>query len=375
MEAVQPAGTAFFHDEKCLWHSGKPHALIFQVGGWVQPPTGSAYAESPDSKRRLKSLIDVSGLASALHVTTAPMAEQPDLLRVHPADYLARFAELSAAEGGDIGFEASFGPGGYDIARLSAGLAIAAVDSVLSGSFRNAYALSRPPGHHCLPDRGMGFCLLANIAIAVERAIAEHKLSRTAIIDWDVHHGNGTEAIFYQRPDVFTISLHQDRCFPVDSGKLGDRGTGRGNGYNLNVPLLPGGGHQSYVDAMEMVVLPALRGYRPELIVVACGYDANGFDPLARMMAHSETYRWLMQSTMQVADEVCDGKLAVVHEGGYSEAYVPFCGHALIEALSGRRTEVADPALALLAGAQPGSEFIQLQRQLLAAQARQLNLT
>lgn len=318
--------------------------------------------------------MDVSGLTSSLKVSSAPPVERQVLLRVHTSNYMHRFAELSAVGGGEVGPEASFGPGGFEIARLSAGLVVGAVEAVLAGFSRNAYALSRPPGHHCLRDQGYGFCLLANIAIAVEKAIAERKLSRVAVIDWDVHHGNGTEAIFYERPDVFTISLHQDRCFPPDTGAAADRGAGRGEGYNLNVPLLAGGGHQTYVDAMEMVVLPAVRKYRPELIVIACGYDANNFDPLSRMMAHSETYRWMMKQVMAVADDVCEGRVVVAHEGGYSEAYVPFCGHALIEALADHRTEVADPALQLIVEQQPGPEFVELQKSMLATQAKALGL-
>ncbi len=195
-----------------------------------------------------------------------------------------------------------------------------------------AYALCRPPGHHAASDLAAGFCFFNNAALAAELMTRAGK--RVAVLDIDVHHGNGTEAIFYERPDVLTISLHQERCYPTDSGAFADRGRGRGEGYNLNVPLLAGGGHQTYVDAMEMVVLPALQRYRPELIIVACGFDANIVDPLARMMAHSETYRWLMATTMAAADELCSGRVVVVHEGGYSEAYVPFCGHALIEALA-----------------------------------------
>lgn len=364
--------SGFFFDEKCLWHFGGSYALFFPVGGWVQPPNASGYCESPDSKRRLKSLMDVSGLTAVLDVRTAQLLGREDLLRVHSAAYLDRFAALSAKGGGDMGFEASFGPGGYDIALMSAGLAAEAVDSVLRGELRNAYALSRPPGHHCLPDTGMGFCLLANGALAIERAIAHHKLSRVAVIDWDVHHGNGTEAIFYERPDVLTISLHQDRCFPTDTGRAADRGRGRGEGYNINVPLLPGGGHQTYVDAMELIVLPALERYRPELIVVACGFDASIVDPLSRMMAHSETFRYLMQATLDAADRLCGGRVVVMHEGGYSEAYVPFCGHALIEALCGRRMAVTDPNLEIAIEQQPGPEFEKLQRRLLEEQAKDL---
>ncbi len=362
--------TSFFHDEKCLWHTGAAHALVLPVRDWVQPPNGSSYAESPDTKRRLKSLMDVSGLTTLLKVSSAPLAEEEDLLRVHTADYIKNFAALSAADGGNLGEEASFCNGGYEIARLSSGLSIAAVDAVLTGASRNAYALSRPPGHHCQRDFGMGFCLLANIAIAIEKARSKHKLTRIAVIDWDVHHGNGTEAIFYDRPDVLTISLHQDRCYPTNKGAATDRGAGTGTGYNLNVPLLPGGGHQTYIDAMEMIVLPAVRRYKPELIIVACGYDANGFDPLARMMAHSETYRWLMQQTMILADDVCGGRVMVAHEGGYSEAYVPFCGHALMEALSGQSTKVVDPVLELFVAQQPSAEFVNFQKSILAQQAQ-----
>ena len=364
--------TGFFHDEKCLWHFGRANALFFPVGGWVQPPNAAGYCESPDSKRRLKSLMDVSGLTAVLDVRSAPPLAREDLLRVHPASYLDRFAELSAGEGGDMGFEASFGPGGYDIARLSAGLAAEAVEAVMKGEFRNAYALSRPPGHHCLPDTGMGFCLLANVALAVECAIARHRLKRVAVIDWDVHHGNGTEAIFYERADVLTISLHQERCFPVDSGGFAARGRGAGEGYNINVPLLAGGGHKSYADAMELIVLPALERFRPELIVVASGYDANIFDPLARMQAHSETFRHLMAQTLAAADDLCGGRVVVAHEGGYSEAYVPFCGHALIEALSGHSTAVTDPNLDFARQQQPNEDFQKLQRRLLEEQAKDL---
>lgn len=149
--------TAFFHDEKCLWHTSGPHALFMPVGGWVQPLASGGHAESPESKRRLKALMDVSGLSEKVYVQTAPMATEEDLLRVHPASYLKRFKELSDAGGGEVGLFAPFGKGSYEIAKLSAGLAKQAINVVLKGEYRNAYSLSRPPGHHCLPDQAMGF--------------------------------------------------------------------------------------------------------------------------------------------------------------------------------------------------------------------------
>ncbi len=364
--------TGFYFDEKCMWHSGQLHAGVFPVGGWVQPPNASGLAESPDTKRRLRNLMDASGLLGQLDQRTAKMATEEDLLRVHPQSYLNKFKSLSDAGGGDMGIQASFSQGGYEIAKQSAGLAIAGVDAVICGEVKNAYVLSRPPGHHCLPDMGMGFCLFANIAIAVEAAIAKHGLTRVAILDWDVHHGNGTEAVFIKRSDVMTISIHQENCFPNDSGAASIRGEGPGKGYNLNVPLLPGGGDQAYRDAFELLVLPALEAYKPELIVVASGLDANALDPLARMSLYSESFRWMMAEIMGVADRHCAGRVAVVHEGGYSESYVPFCGHALIEQLSGIKTEVADPALDFFKGQQPNAPFQAFQRALLVEQARAL---
>lgn len=358
--------TAFFHDERCLWHStAGQFALVLPVGGWVQPPAGAGLAESPESKRRAVSLLQVSGLAGRLDVRSAPAAGRTDLERVHPAAYLDRFAELSAAGGGELGPYAPFGPGSYDIARVSAGLAIAAVDGVVTGTFANAYAMSRPPGHHCLPDQPMGFCLLANIPVAIEAAKARHGLGRVVVLDWDVHHGNGTQAVYYERDDVLTISLHQEGCFPPGYSGADERGAGRGLGTNINVPLLPGGGHAAYQYAMQRIVVPAIERFAPDLIVVASGYDANGFDPLARMLLHSESYRALASQVKALAERHCDGRLVVVHEGGYAESYVPFCVHAVVETLANLRTEVQDPALDMFLAWQPNARFDALQRELI----------
>jgi hypothetical protein len=170
--------TGFFTDERTFWHHAGPHALILPAGGWVQVPNGSSLAESPESKRRLKSLLDVSGLLGQLDVRTAPPATEDDLQRVHPAAYLAKLKALSDAGGGEAGMNAPVGPGTYEIARLSAGLAIAACEAVVRGDLDNAYSLSRPPGHHCLRDQAMGFCFLANIPVAIETMKARHGLGR-----------------------------------------------------------------------------------------------------------------------------------------------------------------------------------------------------
>ena len=202
--------------------------------------------------------------------------------------------------------------------------------------------MSKPPGHHCLPETPMGFCLLANIAIAIEAAKENNGLERIVVLDWDVHHGNGTQSIFYERDDVLTISLHQEGCFPPAYSGAEDLGSGRGTRYNINLPLLSGGGHRAYEYALDRVAMPTIARYKPE-IIVASGYDADGFDPLGRMLLHSESYRMMTEKIMSLSNACCDGRLVIVHEGGYAESHVPFCVHSVVET-----TKVIDPSLEMM---------------------------
>ena len=362
--------TGFFTDERCFWHGGGNYSFMLPAGGLVQP--GGGLPENPETKRRMRNLIEVTGLMAELDVRSAPPVTRDDLLRVHPASFLNEFQATAEAGGGELGMRAPFGPDGYDIACLSAGLAKQALFAVLEGDLDNAYALSRPPGHHCTAEWQNGFCLLANIAIAVEAALASGKAERIAVLDWDVHHGNGTEAIFYDRSDVLSISVHQERNYPMDTGAFEDRGNGPGAGFNLNVPLPPGTGHRGYLAAMERVVLPELRRFNPDAIVVACGFDAAAFDPLGRMLASVATFREMTRQVMALATEVCDGRLILVHEGGYSEAYVPFCGHAVVAELAGSQIDAPDAFAETLEKRQPGEGFNRYLDGLLAEMAEAL---
>lgn len=348
--------TGFFHNERCMWHGGGNYALTLPVEGLVQPiPDG--YPDSPETKRRLRNLLDVTGLIEDLDLQTAEAAMFEDLRRVHPQSYLQRFKSLSDQGGGELGPRAPFGAGGYEIAALSAGLVKTALTSVLQGRHHNAYALSRPPGHHCLPETPNGFCLLANIAIAVEAAFGARLTERVAVVDWDVHHGNGTEAVFYDREDVLTISIHQERNYPMDSGDAEDQGAGAGEGANMNIPLPPGAGHRTYLEAMERLVIPALQNFDPDCIIIACGFDASAVDPLGRMLASAETFREMTRQLMEVAEEICDGRIVAAHEGGYSAAYVPFCGHAVLEEMSGSAITAPDPMADTLRLRQPSVQL------------------
>lgn len=349
--------TGFFWDERTFWHAGGNYAFTLPLGGLVQPLAAGGLPESPETKRRMKNLMDVTGLSSELAMQTAPAATREMLERVHPARYLDAFKALSDANGGELGHHAPFAKDGYDIAALSTGLTVAAVDAVASGTLTNAYALSRPPGHHCTADDPQGFCLFANIAVAIKAAKAKGMLGRVAVVDWDVHHGNGTESIFYERDDVFTISLHQEGNYPLNSGHLADRGKGAGEGFNLNMPLYAGSGHTAYLHAMERVVIPALDAYKPDMIIVACGFDAAMPDPLSAMQATAATFGAMTQMIKKTAERLCDGKLVLAHEGGYSEVYVPFCGHATVAALAGSKIEAPDPMAAPSMSRQPSAAF------------------
>ena len=332
--------TGFVFHELYLWHDTGHAALFFAPGLTVQP---GEHAENPETKRRMKNLLEVSGQTDHLTVLKPRYATEADLALHHTQDHIDRIRTMSAAGGGNASPLTPFGSGSYEIACLAAGGAIVAMEAVLSGRVQNAYALIRPPGHHALADLGMGFCLFANAVLAIKSARVTHGIGRVAVVDWDVHHGNGTQAAFYEDPDTLTISIHQDNLFPAASGGLSERGTGAGEGYNLNIPLPPGCGNGAYLEVMRRVVLPALDRFRPEAIVVACGFDASGADPLGRMMVTSEGYRAMTAMLMEAADRLCAGRLMMTHEGGYSAAYVPYCGLAVLEQLSGIRSGIQDP--------------------------------
>ena len=348
--------TGLYWDERCFWHAGGNYAGTMPVGGFVQPlPDG--LPDNPETKRRFLNLCHVSGLVGDLSLRGADAATDDDLGRVHTASYLADFKRVSDAGGGEIGLRTPFGPGGYEIAKHSAGLAKQAIHDVVTGDLSNAYALSRPPGHHCTADWANGFCLLNNIAIGVEATRATGHVARVAIVDWDIHHGNGTESIYYDRADTLTISIHQERNYPVDTGEAAQQGGQAAPRSNVNIPLPPGSGHVTFLDAFDRIVLPRLAAFAPDLIVVACGFDAAAGDPLSHTLASADTFRQLTRRTMDAAEKLCGGKLVLVHEGGYAENYVPFCGHAVMEELSGSAIHVPDPLAQTYAARQPGARF------------------
>jgi acetoin utilization deacetylase AcuC-like enzyme len=237
--------------------------------------------------------------------------------------------------GGDAGEEAPFAKGGFDIACWAVGGCLNMVDALMKGEIDNGYALVRPPGHHAESDRGRGFCLLANVSIAARYLQSKHSIQKVAIVDYDVHHGNGTQKIFFKDPSVLFISIHQDGNYPTNEGFVTERA-----GSNINIPLPAGSGSGAYQTAFDEVILPALNKFDPEVLLVSSGFDASGYDPLAQMMLTSEDYRKFAQKLLSIGK-----KTLFFHEGGYSEAYVPYCGLRVLETLSGIDTQTEDPLL------------------------------
>jgi acetoin utilization deacetylase AcuC-like enzyme len=337
--------TGLVTHERYFWHDVGPSA-----GG--RRPNGETLqiaepADLSETKRRLLGLLDATGYSDHLTRLAPRTATVDEVLRFHTQRYLDELRNKSALGFGEVGKSAFVGAGTYDIALLAAGGALTAVEAVVDGGVDNAYALIRPAGHHAEADRGLGFCLINNGVLAAMHARAALGIERVAILDWDVHHGNGTQLAFNNEPNVLTMSIHQDGRFPSWTGKLDERGDGAGFGSNINIPLPPGSGHGAFTAAMERVVVPALDRFRPELIIVSSGYDAGGFDSMAHMMAHSGTFRSLAADVVNAAAHHANGRLVVLHEGGYSTYHVPFCGLAVIEEMSGIPSGVDDPFITL----------------------------
>jgi len=294
--------------------------------------------EHPESPARLDAILTDLARAPIVGVTLeAPRAAtDAEIDAIHDPryrDYLAKLAGQRVALDEDTPTSA----GTWEAARLSAGAAVGAVEAVMSGRAANAFALARPPGHHALSYRAMGFCLLNNVAIAAEAA-RRAGAQRVAILDWDVHHGNGTQDIFAARPDVLYMSIHQYPFYP-ETGAAQEVGTGAGRGTTVNCPLPGRQGDADYGVAFHDLFLPAARAFAPDIILVSAGFDAHARDPLADMQVTERGYAAMTSVMMQLAAETCGGKLALVLEGGYDLPALAGSVRATLEALTGRRDD------------------------------------
>jgi len=296
-------------------------------------------------------------------VLLAPVAaSDAQVLRVHTPAYLATLQSV-AGRAVALDPDTVTSPASWEVARLAAGAACLAVDAVLDGVARRAAALVRPPGHHAEADRAMGFCLLNNIAIAAAHARARG-VERVAIVDFDVHHGNGTQATFYRDPTVLFVSSHQAPYYP-GTGAAEEVGAGPGEGFTVNLPMGPGATDADYVAVYDAIVVPVLRQFRPGLVLLSAGFDAHERDPLAGMRVTTDGFRALIGRLTAAADTLCGGRLVAVTEGGYHLAALGDSLRALLDALADATPAAAGAHDAVSAGPR-GREAIRVARAHLA---------
>lgn len=279
-------------------------------------------AGHPEHAGRIRAVwktLEDNGLTQRLQTLEATPVEEQWIKTVHTDNYLRvlRWIDDSKQTRIHLDPDTYAGPTGYEVARLSAGGVVLAVDQVLSGKAQNGLAAVRPPGHHAMPDHAMGFCLLGNVPIAVRYAQQTYGLQRVLIVDYDVHHGNGTEAMFYDDDSVLFISSHQAPFYP-GTGAIHDTGEGKGQGYTLNIPLAAGHGDASFAAFYESIIWPAARRFQPELIIVSAGFDSHWTDPIAGMRLSLKGYAHISKELIRMADELCGGKIVFAMEGGYN---------------------------------------------------------
>lgn len=279
--------------------------------------------DHPEEPGRLTAIVDhlrATGLLDRMTTVTPDYAPDADVVRVHPPEYL-NHVELSCRRGDMTLLDAEdtyLCKHSYDIALLSAGGACAGVDAVMTGAADRAFCAIRPPGHHAGPAAGMGFCLINNIAVAARHAQMTHGVERVLIVDWDVHHGNGTQDIFVTDPTVFFFSIHEHPTFLYPgTGRRWETGKDGGEGTTLNAPMSPGAGDDEYRATLETMLVPEARRFKPGLILVSAGFDAHNDDVMADMKVTEAGFAAMTRTLVGLANEVCGGRIVSILEGGY----------------------------------------------------------
>jgi acetoin utilization deacetylase AcuC-like enzyme len=279
----------------------------------IEHEPSPGHPESPDRLRTISQVLDADEFA-ALDRCTPPEASRAQIARAHPEGYVDRVFDLIPETGyARIDADTIVSPKSGEAALRAAGALVDAVDSVMTGAADNAFCAIRPPGHHAEPERGMGFCLFNSVVVGAEHARAVHGAERVAVMDFDVHHGNGTQAMFWDDPDMFYASTHQWPLYPG----TGDKSETGSHGNIVNAPLWAGAGSDDFRAAMREVVLPAMEAFSPDLVMISAGFDAHRRDPLAQLALETEDFTWATDAIRKIAEKKCDGRLISTLEGGY----------------------------------------------------------
>ena len=360
---------AVFYDARVLHH--ETGEGFFEAGASPFLRLTEKHPENDLRLRNMHAVLAKGPIAEAIDWHDAGLATVDDLQRFHERGYIDELASIPIDETRAYSSTTIFGPGSFQVCCLAAGLTMAAADYVHHGRGKIAYALVRPPGHHAQPGMADGYCFFNNIGVAVENLRAQG-LQRAAVIDWDVHHGNGTQQGYYQDADILTVSMHMNHgawgeTHP-QTGFADELGAGAGHGKNLNLPMPYGAGDQTYIRAFDEIIAPAVRRHRPEILFVAAGQDANQFDPNGRQLLSMHGFYQLGARARALAEECCDGRLVLVQEGGYAVSYAAYCLHATLEGVLQRRASLPDPLAYMREDTELLEAFIKgLKRQLAAA--------
>lgn len=294
--------------------------------GFFSPPTcllhnnGPGHPERPERLKAIQETLRKSGLSKQLKFLEPPAAERETLALIHPRDYIENIAEVCARTGNGIAMldsDTAVSQGSFTAAQLAAGAAVAAVERVSRGELTNAFCAVRPPGHHAERATAMGFCLFNNAAIAAEWLVREKRAEKILIIDWDVHHGNGTQDIFYERGDIFYLSLHQWPLYP-GTGREDEIGEGHGHGATRNVPLPPATTEQKYLDTFYKTAEEVFKKFKPDFVLLSAGFDAHRDDPLANLQLTAKGFGSMTKFSLELAVSFCAGKAVSLLEGGYN---------------------------------------------------------
>jgi acetoin utilization deacetylase AcuC-like enzyme len=295
--------------------------------------TGPGHPERPERLERIRAMLDDSGLGARCARVPPEPASDEALRRVHDADHVQRVEETARSGAAFLdSMDTAVGPRSARVARLAAGSLVALCRRVARGELERGFAALRPPGHHAERDLAMGFCLYNNVAVAARQLIDEEGLSRVLIVDWDVHHGNGTQHLFEEQADVFFFSVHQWPLYP-GTGTRAERGRGRGAGTTLNCTLPPGAGDEAFLAALRDELTPAADRFRPEFVLVSAGFDAHVADPLADLRVTTPAFAEATRLVRAIAERHAGGRLVSTLEGGYDLDALAACVAAHLEAL------------------------------------------
>ncbi|MGE5225032.1 MAG: histone deacetylase [Omnitrophica WOR_2 bacterium] len=310
--------------DEFIFYYPKGHEAHFEPG----------HPERPERVEAIRQSLDAAGWWQK-YPKIEPTGDFDDCLAsVHTPEYLSDL-KAASAKGRHLDMDTYTTPASWQIAYHTAGGAAAVASAVWKGQAQTGFALTRPPGHHATPSRGMGFCLLNNVAVAAEYLLQKEKAQRLAIVDLDLHHGNGTQEVFWRSPAVLYISTHQYPHYP-GTGRMEDRGAGNGLGTTANIPFPPMSGDRAFQAAMEQLIIPLLDRYQPQMILVSIGFDAHWRDPLGYLLLSAKTQGNLISKLKAWAGQYCGGKIALFLEGGYDLEAGAACAQACVAALTGQ---------------------------------------